>query len=77
MRPLSNSSLIWFAQNSLSEGDIRAAEAFWAFGFSKGLKGKATKHFSLVQKELGDSEVKSFSNFEEIPKRAESLCISA
>ena len=28
IRPLSKSSLISFAQNSLSEGDIRAAEAF-------------------------------------------------
>ena len=77
MRPFSNSSLISFAHNSLYEGDMRAAEAFWAFDFSKGLKGKETKYFSLVQNALGDYEVQSFSNFEEILERADFLCISA
>ena len=56
---------------------MRAIEDFWAFGFSRGLKGKETKYFSLVQNALGDSEVQSFSNFEEISKRVDSLCIYA
>ena len=76
MRPLSNSSLIPFVHNSLFEGDMRAAEDFWAFGFSRGLNGKETKYFSLVQNALGDFEVQSFSNFGEISERAYSLCIS-
>ena len=77
MRPLFSSSLILFAHNSLFKGDMREVEAFWDFGFSRGLKGKEMKYFSMVQKALGDSEVQSFSNFEEISKREESLCISA
>ena len=56
---------------------MRATEDFWAFGFSRGLKGKETKYFSLVQNALGDFEVQSFSNFEEISEREDSLCISA
>ena len=75
MRPLSNSSLISFVQNSLSEGDMRETEAFLAFGFSRGLKGKKTKYFFYSPKCI-ESEVQSFSNFEEISKRAYCLCIS-
>ena len=77
MRPLSSSSLISFAHNSLCEGDMSQAEGFLAFGFSIGLKGKETKYFYLVQNALGDPEVQSFFNFEEILERANSLCISA
>ena len=77
MRPLSSNYVISLAQNSLSERDMRVAEAFWDFSFSRGLKGKETKYFSMVQKALGDSKVQSFSNFEEISERAEFLCISA
>ena len=77
MRHLSNSYLISFAHNSLSRGDMRAVEDFWDFGFSIRIKGKETKYFSLVQNALGDFEVQSFSNFEEISEREDSLCIYA
>ena len=77
MRPLSYSYLISFAWNYLSEGDMRVEEAFWDFFFSRGLKGKETKYFSLVQNALGDYEVQSFSNFKKISKREYSLCIYA
>ena len=56
---------------------MRAVEDFWDFVFSRGLKGKETKYFYLLQNALGDSKVQSFSNFEEILEREDYSCISA